>query len=97
MVPIRFFCFLDELMLVAENVLAMAVVLATTTHFLFYCRGLKFVGPFVLMVYKILMGDMIRFLLIYSFFMIGFAQGMEEDTLVANLQYFSLFRHLPFL
>ncbi|PIO53471.1 hypothetical protein TELCIR_25193, partial [Teladorsagia circumcincta] len=37
--------------------------------------GMKFVGPFVLMVYKIIVGDMLRFLLIYSVFVLGFAEA----------------------
>ncbi|PIO75407.1 hypothetical protein TELCIR_02561 [Teladorsagia circumcincta] len=36
---------------------------------------MKFVGPFVLMVYKIIVGDMLRFLLIYSVFVLGFAEA----------------------
>uniref|UniRef100_A0A7E4VKI6 Ion_trans domain-containing protein n=1 Tax=Panagrellus redivivus TaxID=6233 RepID=A0A7E4VKI6_PANRE len=38
-------------------------------------RAVKFVGPFILMVYKIIMDDMIRFLLIYSIFIISFSQA----------------------
>ncbi|CAI4228757.1 unnamed protein product [Auanema sp. JU1783] len=75
MIPIRMMCYLHEIMLVIENIIAICVVLMSTMHFFFYCRGLKFVGPFVLMVYKIVMGDMLRFLFIYAFFMLGFAQA----------------------
>uniref|UniRef100_A0A1I7XTZ4 Ion_trans domain-containing protein n=1 Tax=Heterorhabditis bacteriophora TaxID=37862 RepID=A0A1I7XTZ4_HETBA len=75
MIPIRFGCFVHEDMLLLDNVLAISVALMTTMHFLFYCRGMKFVGPFVLMVYKIIIGDMLRFLLIYSVFIISFAEA----------------------
>uniref|UniRef100_A0A158P912 Ion_trans domain-containing protein n=1 Tax=Angiostrongylus cantonensis TaxID=6313 RepID=A0A158P912_ANGCA len=75
-VPIRTACFIHPVMLLLDNVMTIAVVLMATMHFLFYCRGMKFVGPFVLMVYKIIIGDMLRFLLIYSVFVLGFAQGM---------------------
>ncbi|VDP40717.1 unnamed protein product [Heligmosomoides polygyrus] len=74
-VPIRTACFVHPVMLLLENVMTIIVVLMTTMHFLFYCRGMKFVGPFVLMVYKIIVGDMLRFLLIYSVFILGFAQA----------------------
>nr|CDJ91917.1 Ankyrin and Ion transport domain containing protein [Haemonchus contortus] len=74
-VPIRTACFLHPVMLLLENVMTITVVLMTTMHFLFYCRGMKFVGPFVLMVYKIIVRDMLRFLLIYSVFVLGFAQA----------------------
>ncbi|VDL82597.1 unnamed protein product [Nippostrongylus brasiliensis] len=74
-VPVRTACFVHPVMLLLDNVMTIAVVLMTTMHFLFYCRGMKFVGPFVLMVYKIIVGDMLRFLLIYSVFILGFAQA----------------------
>ncbi|VDL87546.1 unnamed protein product, partial [Nippostrongylus brasiliensis] len=69
-VPVRTACFVHPVMLLLDNVMTIAVVLMTTMHFLFYCRGMKFVGPFVLMVYKIIVGDMLRFLLIYSVFIL---------------------------
>ncbi|CAA96679.5 Ion transport domain-containing protein [Caenorhabditis elegans] len=74
-VPLRVGCYLDDSFLVIENLLVVCIVIMSTLHFLFYCRSLKFVGPFVLMVYKIIVRDMLRFLLIYSFFLMGFAQA----------------------
>ncbi|VDN39567.1 unnamed protein product [Gongylonema pulchrum] len=38
-------------------------------------RALKFIGPFVLMIYTILSRDLSRFILIYSIFLIGFSQS----------------------
>ncbi|CAB3411635.1 unnamed protein product [Caenorhabditis bovis] len=73
--PFRFGCDVHEKFLVIENFLVVCIVFMSTLHFLFYCRSLKFVGPFVLMVYKIIVRDMLRFLLIYSFFLMGFAQA----------------------
>uniref|UniRef100_A0A915CLI6 Ion transport domain-containing protein n=1 Tax=Parascaris univalens TaxID=6257 RepID=A0A915CLI6_PARUN len=70
----RFACSVHPIMLVFENVLVIAAVLITSMHFLFYCRGMKFVGPFVLMVYKIIVGDILRFFLIYLIFVVGFSQ-----------------------
>uniref|UniRef100_A0A0N4WS61 ANK_REP_REGION domain-containing protein n=1 Tax=Haemonchus placei TaxID=6290 RepID=A0A0N4WS61_HAEPC len=82
-VPIRTACFLHPVMLLLENVMTITVVLMTTMHFLFYCRGMKFVGPFVLMVYKIIVRDMLRFLLIYSVFVLGFAQDSVNNIISA--------------
>lgn len=56
----------------------LATVILTTLHFLYYCRAVKFVGPFVLMVYTIITRDMIRFFMIYFIFLIGFSQGLFQ-------------------
>lgn len=48
-------------------------------HFLLilypFCRGFKTVGPFVVMIYRMVMGDLIRFVSIYLVFVMGFAQA----------------------
>ncbi|GMT35397.1 hypothetical protein PFISCL1PPCAC_26694 [Pristionchus fissidentatus] len=75
MIPIRFMCFLSPAVLLIENIMIIAVVIMSSLHFFFYCRGLKFVGPFVLMVYKIIAGDMLRFFVIYAVFITAFAQA----------------------
>ncbi|GMT06990.1 hypothetical protein PENTCL1PPCAC_29164, partial [Pristionchus entomophagus] len=75
MIPIRFACALSPAVLLIENIMIIAVVLMSSLHFFFYCRGLKFVGPFVLMVYKIIAGDMLRFFVIYVVFITAFAQA----------------------
>lgn len=41
----------------------------------FSCRGFKSVGPFVVMIYRMVMGDLIRFVSIYVVFVMGFAQA----------------------
>lgn len=46
-------------------------------HFLFYCRVLRFVGPFVLMIYTIIAKDLSRFIVIYSIFVVGFSQSIN--------------------
>uniref|UniRef100_A0A0R3RSQ5 ANK_REP_REGION domain-containing protein n=1 Tax=Elaeophora elaphi TaxID=1147741 RepID=A0A0R3RSQ5_9BILA len=74
-VPIRSACALSSTMLLLENILALMIVLLTGAHFLFYTRALKFIGPFVLMIYTILSRDISRFMLIYSIFLIGFSQS----------------------
>lgn len=43
-------------------------------HLIKIFRALKFIGPFVLMIYTILSRDLSRFFLIYSIFLIGFSQ-----------------------
>ncbi|CAJ0597219.1 unnamed protein product [Cylicocyclus nassatus] len=75
MVPIRAACSIDPTLLVIDNVMSTLVIISTTVHFLYYCRAIKFVGPFVLMVYKIIATDIRRFLLIYGIFLMGFSQA----------------------
>ncbi|GMR62023.1 hypothetical protein PMAYCL1PPCAC_32218, partial [Pristionchus mayeri] len=75
MIPIRFMCALSPVVLLVENIMIIAVVIMSSLHFFFYCRGVKFVGPFVLMVYKIIAGDMLRFFVIYVVFITAFAQA----------------------
>lgn len=74
-VPIRFLCGLSDTMLLLDNMLSIAAVVMMTVHFLYYCRAVNFVGPFVLMIYKIITQDLFRFFLIYFIFLIGFSQG----------------------
>uniref|UniRef100_A0A915CYT0 Uncharacterized protein n=1 Tax=Ditylenchus dipsaci TaxID=166011 RepID=A0A915CYT0_9BILA len=76
-VPIRCLCFLGIVMLLLENMIALVCVILTTVHFLYYCRAIKFVGPFILMIYTIIMQDMIKFFLIYLIFLTGFSQGFS--------------------
>ncbi|KAI6216081.1 Transient receptor potential cation channel subfamily V member 6 [Aphelenchoides besseyi] len=47
-VPIRLGCGVNGFVTV-DNTLSLIAVLMTTLHFLYYCRAIKFVGPFVLM------------------------------------------------
>uniref|UniRef100_A0A158PCP8 ANK_REP_REGION domain-containing protein n=1 Tax=Angiostrongylus cantonensis TaxID=6313 RepID=A0A158PCP8_ANGCA len=75
MIPIRAACSLSPELLVVDNVLATLVILFTSVHYLYYCRAVKFVGPFVLMVYTIIATDIRRFLMIYGIFLIGFSQA----------------------
>ncbi len=42
--------------------------------FCFGCRGFKIVGPFVVMIYKMIRTDLLRFFFIYLVFVIGFSQ-----------------------
>jgi len=44
-----------------------------------YCRfrGFRIVGPFVVMIYKMIHTDLLRFFAIYLVFLIGFSQGIS--------------------
>lgn len=55
--------------------LAVVVMLTLAPYFLFFCRGFKTVGPFVVMIYRMIMGDLLRFVSIYLVFVMGFSQG----------------------
>ncbi|XP_044592870.1 transient receptor potential cation channel subfamily V member 5 isoform X1 [Cotesia glomerata] len=58
-----------------EDILAVVVMLTTAPYFLFFCRGFKTVGPFVVMIYRMIMGDLLRFVSIYLVFVMGFSQA----------------------
>ncbi|XP_046140984.1 transient receptor potential cation channel subfamily V member 5 [Osmia bicornis bicornis] len=58
-----------------EDMLAVVVMLTTAPYFLFFCRGFKTVGPFVVMIYRMITGDLLRFVSIYLVFVIGFSQA----------------------
>ncbi|XP_074641501.1 transient receptor potential cation channel subfamily V member 5-like isoform X2 [Tubulanus polymorphus] len=59
-----------------EDVMITLAVLFTVPHFLFFCRGFKVFGPFVSMIYKIVSRDILRFMIIYLIFLIGFSQSL---------------------
>ncbi|XP_029680490.1 transient receptor potential cation channel subfamily V member 5 [Formica exsecta] len=67
---LRFSC-ADEV----EDMLAVVVMLTTAPYFLFFCRGFKTVGPFVVMIYRMITGDLLRFVSIYLVFVMGFSQA----------------------
>ncbi|XP_019646231.1 PREDICTED: transient receptor potential cation channel subfamily V member 5-like [Branchiostoma belcheri] len=59
-----------------EDVVCILTICTTTPYFLFFFRGFKLVGPFVVMIYKMLKGDILRFLIIYAVFVMAFSQVM---------------------
>ena len=75
LVPIRFACVWGETLLLLDNLISILVILMTSMHMLFYLRAIKFVGPFVVMIYTIFLRDMTRFFMIYAVFLFGFSQG----------------------
>ncbi|KRT81461.1 ion channel, partial [Oryctes borbonicus] len=58
-----------------EDIIAVIIMLTTAPYFLFFCRGFKTVGPFVVMIYRMVMGDLLRFASIYLVFVMGFSQA----------------------
>ncbi|XP_071749408.1 transient receptor potential cation channel subfamily V member 5 isoform X2 [Lepeophtheirus salmonis] len=69
-VPLRFLCWYQS-----EDVLAIIAMLFTGFYFLFFCRGFKLTGPFVIMIYRMLASDLLRFGTIYFIFVMGFSQA----------------------
>ncbi|XP_022322064.1 transient receptor potential cation channel subfamily V member 5-like isoform X3 [Crassostrea virginica] len=58
-----------------EDIIAVFAILFTAPYFLFFCRGFKIVGPFVVMIYNMIAGDLLRWIIIYLVFIIGFSQA----------------------
>ncbi|XP_053381357.1 transient receptor potential cation channel subfamily V member 5-like isoform X2 [Mercenaria mercenaria] len=58
-----------------EDVMGVLAILFTAPYFLFFCRGVRIVGPFVIMIYKMIKGDLRRFFIIYLVFIVGFSQA----------------------
>ncbi|XP_055600931.1 transient receptor potential cation channel subfamily V member 3 [Uranotaenia lowii] len=58
-----------------EDHVAVVIMLTTAPYFLFFCRGFKTVGPFVVMIYRMVIGDLLRFVVIYTVFVMGFSQA----------------------
>ena len=51
----RVFCFCN-----VEDSLSIVIMTCTGPYFLFFCRGFKLVGPMVIMVYRMLAQDIVR-------------------------------------
>ncbi|KAK3576060.1 hypothetical protein CHS0354_018329 [Potamilus streckersoni] len=60
---------------VYEDIVGVLAILTTAPYFLFFCRGFRIIGPFVVMIYKMIKGDLLRFCIIYLVFIIGFSQA----------------------
>ncbi|XP_023213191.1 transient receptor potential cation channel subfamily V member 6-like [Centruroides sculpturatus] len=70
MIPLRIACLSS-----VEDIAAVLVMLTTAPYFLFFCRGFKMVGPFVVMIYKMILTDLLCFVTIYLVFVLGFSQA----------------------
>lgn len=53
-------------------------------NWIYLFRGFKTVGPFVVMIYRMLKGDLIRFVSIYLVFVMGFSQGIQIKYILLN-------------
>ena len=51
-----------------------------TENYFFFFRGFKTTGPFVIMVYRMLAADLIKFGVMYAIFVMGFAQGIFNNS-----------------
>merc|ERR1712227_201468 len=69
-VPARILCLYH-----LDDALIQICMLSNGLYFLFFCRGFKLVGPMVIMIYRMLAQDLMRFGIIYSMFIIGFSQA----------------------
>ena len=69
-IPVRLFCLHHT-----EDALAQTIMLCNGLYFLFFCRGFKLVGPMVIMIYRMLAQDLMRFGIIYVIFLMGFGQA----------------------
>ena len=70
MVPARVFCLTD-----VEDILAIVSMFCHGFYFLFFCRGIKLVGPMVTMIYRMMMQDLARFGTVFFIFVMGFSQA----------------------
>eukprot|EP00106_Octopus_bimaculoides_P008929 XP_014776371.1 PREDICTED: transient receptor potential cation channel subfamily V member 5-like [Octopus bimaculoides] len=59
-----------------EDIMGVMAILCTAPYFLFFCRGFAITGPFVVMIYSMIKGDLLRFFIIYGIFLMGFSQAM---------------------
>nr|CAB3267287.1 transient receptor potential cation channel subfamily V member 6 [Phallusia mammillata] len=84
LLPCRLTCAVE-----AEAVLLTIAICTCIPHWLFYCRGFKVVGPFIIAIYNMVIGDLLRFLVIYCIFLIGFSQAMYVIFRGVNHELFS--------
>ncbi|CAF1077152.1 unnamed protein product [Adineta steineri] len=72
MIPARFTC-----SIALDDILCVYSILSRAPYFFFFCRGFRSTGPFVVMVYTMIRGDLLRFCLIFFVFMAGFSQALH--------------------
>lgn len=58
----------------AEDFIAALIMFTLPLKFLFFCRASRSVGPFVVMIYKILVNDVLCFVVFLIIFVAGFSQ-----------------------
>ncbi|CAF1428841.1 unnamed protein product [Adineta ricciae] len=72
MVPARFTCAIET-----DDMICVYAILTRAPYFFFFCRGFRTTGPFVVMIYTMIRGDLLRFCLIFFVFMAGFSQALH--------------------
>ncbi|CAF0818866.1 unnamed protein product [Rotaria sp. Silwood1] len=72
LVPARFTC-----SIALDDILCTYSILTRAPYFFFFCRGFRSTGPFVVMIYTMIRGDLLRFCLIFFVFMVGFSQALH--------------------
>ena len=58
-----------------EAILLAVASLIGWIYMLFFIMPFRFTGPFVIMLYKMLFNDVLRFCIIYTIFLAGFSQA----------------------
>jgi hypothetical protein len=79
----------------AEDILAAIIMFLMPLKLLFFCRGSKSLGSFIVMIYKILVNDVLCFVVFLAIFIAGFSQckcahangcnGLQSSAISINL------------
>jgi hypothetical protein len=64
-----------------DDVFLQNITVCHPTCFLSNFRGFKLTGPFVIMIYRMMAADLMKFGVIYIIFVMGFAQGSDQCVL----------------
>ena len=93
-VPFRLTCQSE-----VEDNLAIIAMNFISFYFLFFCRGFKTTGPFVTMIYRMTANDLLRFVIIYIIFVMGFAQckSIKRFLFVFRLICYRFLKISPYL
>jgi len=71
-----------------ENVLSFAGI-ALSLYLLYFARGFRSIGPYVVILSRIISGDFFRFIIIYLCIMLGFSQAFYNQFEDADVEPFS--------
>jgi len=70
-----FFCRLESMKFKLPIIVTANEIKIQKKYICIIFRGVKIVGPFVIMIYRMIKGDLLRFVTIYAIFAMGFSQG----------------------
>ena len=65
----------EERLRIIEEAFLVFAVPGSWFYLIFFCGAIKLTGPFVTMIYAMVMGDMFTFSIIYIIFLFGFTQA----------------------